>query len=368
MTAARLRVLFNASAVPPRPAGAGVYALELAAALARRDDVDLTVASARQAPAGASILPSPAGGPLSAALWEQARLPMLMRQAEFDVYHGAHFAVPLAARIPCVATVHDLTFYRLPARYSPGRRAYYRLLAQTAKTADWLIVPSRAVAGDAVRYLGYSPAKMRVVHEAARTGLAPAADDEVDALRRRLGIERPYLLCVGTAEPGKRAVDAVRALTLLKGEGRDISLVLAGNEGPLSMALGGEARRLGVEDRVVFAGYVPDTELAALYTGAVALVFPSLYEGFGLPPLEAMACGTPVIATDRPAMNEVLDEAAIFVPLRDPAAICREASRLIESESWRTEWAHRGRECAAGYGWERAAAETMDVYREVARV
>jgi glycosyltransferase involved in cell wall biosynthesis len=368
MTSARLRVLLNASAVPAQPAGAGVYTLELAAALARRDDVDLTVASSRQAPAGASTMPSPARGPLSAALWEQTRLPIFMRRGEFDVYHGAHFAVPLVARIPRVATVHDLTFYRLPARYSAARRTYYRLLAQTAMTADRLIVPSKAVAGDALRYLGYSPAKMRVVYEAARAGLAPATEDEVSALRRRLGMERPYLLCVGTAEPGKRAVEVLRALALLKDEGLDTGLVLAGNEGRLSMALGREAERLGIEDRVVFAGYVADTDLAALYTGAVALVFPSLYEGFGLPPLEAMACGAPVIASHRPAMAEVLDGGAIFVPQRDPAAICREARRLIESESWRTEWAQRGRECAARYSWERAAAETVDVYREVARV
>jgi glycosyltransferase involved in cell wall biosynthesis len=368
MSQARLRVLLNASAVPAQPAGAGVYSLQLAAALACRHDIDLTVASARAARSGASTMPSPAHGPLSAALWEQARLPILMRRATFDVYHGAHFAVPLMARLPRVATVHDLTFYRLPARYSPGRRAYYRLLAQTAKTADRLIVPSKAVAGDAVRYLAYSPAKMRVVHEAARAGLGPASQEEVGALCGRLGVQRPYLLCVGTAEPGKRAVDALRAIAMLKDEGRSVSVVLAGNPGPLTGTLKREAGRLGIDDRVVFAGYVPDDDLAALYTGALALVFPSLYEGFGLPPLEAMACGTPVIASRAPAMEEVLDEGAIFVPLRDPNAIRDEVCRLIENESWRSEWAQRGRQCSARYSWDRAAAKTMDVYREVARI
>ncbi len=368
MTAVGLRVLLNGSAVPARPAGAGVYTFELAEALARREDVDLTVAAPREMTPGANTMASPTQGPLAAALWEQTILAMRMQRAKFDVYHGAHFAVPVVTRVPRVVTVHDLTFHRLAARYSRGRRAYYRLLARAATMADRLIVPSKAVAGDVVRYLGYSPARMRVVHEAARAGLAPATEGEVNGLRRRLGIERPYVLCVGTAEPGKRAVDALRAVALLREDGSDAGLVLAGKEGRLSAALRGEALRLGVDDRVVFAGYVPDADLAALYTGAVALVFPSLYEGFGLPPLEAMACGTPVIATSRPAMAEVLEGGAIFVPVRDPAAIRREAARLIESENWRSEWAGRGRECAARYSWDRAAAETVDVYREVARV
>jgi glycosyltransferase involved in cell wall biosynthesis len=263
--------------------------------------------------------------------------------------------------------VHDLTFYRLPTRYRAHRRWYYRSLAWLARHADRIIVPSAAVASDVVRHLHYPPERLRVVPEAARSGLQPAPAGEVAELCARMGVERGYLLCVGTAEPGKRAVDAVRALALLRARGLRLQLVLAGNEGPLTAALKREAERLGVGDDVHFAGYVPAGELAALYSGALALVFPSLYEGFGLPPLEAMACGTPVIASDAPAMSDVLRGAAVFVPVREPAAIADQAARLAKDTGWRADCVQRGLAIQRQYSWARVAEETVAVYREVVR-
>lgn len=362
--AGRIRVLLNASAVPRQPAGAGIYTIELARALAKRDDVDLTVTTPVEVTGReAQTVLSPRRGPLVRSLWEQVRLPRLV--SGIDVYHGAHFSLPLRAEVGRVVTVHDLTFYRLPKRYRADRRWYYRSLAQMARRADRVIVPSGAVASDVVRYLRYPSERIRVVPEAARYDLAPAAEDAVAALCARLKVEPGYLLCVGTAEPGKRAVDAVRALAVLRERGVRMQLVLAGNEGPLSRALRREAGRLGVAEDVRFAGYVPDSELAALYTGALALVFPSLYEGFGLPPLEAMACGTPAIVANAPAMSEVLEGGAIFVPLRDPRAIADAAERLARDAGWREEWRQRGHAVERAYSWERAASETVEVYREV---
>ncbi len=363
MTEPRPRVLLNASAVPARPAGAGVYTLELAAALRSRDDIELLVAS----PDYDADIVSPARNPLQRSAWEQLRLARLMAAAQIDVYHGAHFAVPVGAGIPCIATVHDLAFYRLPRRYSLYRRWYYRALAETSRRATRIIVPSKTVADDVVRYLNYPLERVRVIAEAPRSGLEPATEETVDEASRRLRVERPYLLSVGTAEPGKRAVDAVRAIARMQQSASAPQLVLAGNEGPLSRALRREAARLGVADRVRFLGYVGDADLAALYTGATALVFPSLYEGFGLPPLEAMVCGTPVISAKAPAMNEVLGQAAIFVPLRDPEAIAREASRLVATPGERAQWSTRGREHVARFSWIRTAEETAALYHEALR-
>jgi len=358
----KLRVLLNASAVPSRPAGAGIYTLELAGALRRRNDVDVVVAG----PFEGCEVASPARGPAVRSAWEQTALPAEMKRRGIDVYHGAHFSTPLFAGRPTVATVHDLTFYRLPRRYGALRRNYYRALARTAARADRIIVPSRAVAADVETYLGRGADRVRVVAEAPRCGLGAASPEAVEEIARRLCIEHPYLVVLGTAEPGKRAVDAVRAMALLRDGGVTAQLVLAGNAGPLSDALEREAQRLGVDDRVVFAGYIRDEDLSPLLTGAAALLFPSLYEGFGLPPLEAMACGTPVVASDAPAMNEVLGGAARLVPLRDPEALAASARGLLESPSAREEWAARGREHVAQFSWERAAAETVEVYREVA--
>ena len=364
MIAGRPRVLLDGSAIPARPAGAGIYTLELARALARRADVDVVLASPDAAD-GVQHVASPHAGAVRRAVWEQREMPRMLTSGGYDVVHGAHMAVPLRSPVPAVATVHDLTFYRLARRYGLRRRYYYRALARLATRAQLIIVPSAAIAGDVVRYLGYPPERIRVVPEAARSGLAPASETAVAELRRRFGLEAPYLLCIGTSEPGKRAVDAVRAAALLRERGVGVQLVLAGNAGGLRPALEREAARLGVADRVAFLGYVADEDLPALLTGATALVYPSLYEGFGLPPLEAMACRTPVIATETPAMDDVLAGAALFVPRRDAEAIAAHAANLLEDSAFRDEWAERGHAHATRYSWDRAAGETLEVYREV---
>jgi glycosyltransferase involved in cell wall biosynthesis len=359
-----LRVFYNASALPPRPAGAGVYTLELGRALAAQPGIDVVAAAPEPyAFGGETTRPKPAGRGRQG--WEMVALSGVLARSGADVYHGPHFFVPHTV-VPAVATVHDLTFYRLPGRYSFAHRRYYRYLARCAKRAARIIAPSGAVAADIVRFLGYPPERIRVIAEAPRAGLAPAREPEVARLRGELTLEAPYLLCLGTAEPGKRAVDAVRAMPAILEQAPGTVLALAGNPGRLSPALEREVARLGVGDAVRFLGYVPDESLGALLSGATALVFPSLFEGFGLPPLEAMACGTPVISTDAPAMSEVLAGAATLVPVRDPGAIAAEALRLLGDPGLRAERSARGIEFASRFSWQRTAEETIDVYREVA--
>ncbi len=361
-----IRVLLNVSSLPERPAGAGIYAIQLARALSGLPGVEVIAAAPRPLP-GVEWLEVPAGGPYRRFAWELRSLGTALARCGADVYHGTHFYTPRRSTVPRVATLHDLTFFRLPRRYGLAHRQYYRAIARTARSAERLIVPSRAVAGDAVRYLGAAPERIRVIPEAPREGLGPATDAEVLAMRARLGLEQPYLLCLGTAEPGKRAVDAIRALPAIHERHPGTLLALAGNPGKLTGALEREASRLGVEGEVRFLGYVPDGDLAPLLTGAEALVFPSLFEGFGLPPLEAMACGTPVIATRAPAMDEVLSGAAVLVPARDPEAIAREASAILSDPAWRRELSARSLAWAARFSWRRAAEVTVAVYRELVR-
>jgi glycosyltransferase involved in cell wall biosynthesis len=363
-----LTVLVNAVSVPPRPAGAGRYAIELLRALSDTEGVRVLAAGPPWLRAyGIPLaLEAPAAGAPARTAWELSALPWRVRKMEYDVYHGTHFTVPPGLGRPTVATVHDLTFYLLPRRYDAVHRWYYRVLAESAARADRIIVPSRSVAEAFAERFPLTTGRIRVVPEAPSAVFRPASDEEVAEALARHGVEPPYLLCVGTGEPNKRAVDAVRALPLLLEQGLDCRLALAGNPGRLTLPLAREAERLGVGGRVRFLGYVTDDDLRALYTGAVALVFPSLVEGFGLPPLEAMACGTPVISTDAPAMNEVLRGAAIFVPRRNPTAIAEAAARLLREPSWREEWAGRARDHAAAFSWQRTAAETAAVYREVA--
>ncbi len=360
-----LRVALDASALPARPAGAGIYMLELAAALAARPSLQVVAFAPRPLP-GCAQQPVPPGSPARRFAWQLRTLGPAAAASGAHVLHGLHFYTPRRTAMPRVTTIHDLTFFRLPRRYPLARRWYYRLIAETARFAHRIIVPSSAVAADVVRYLHLPVERIRVIPEAPRAGLRAAAPEAVADVRRRYGLEAPYLLCLGTAEPGKRAVDAVRAMPAIRERCPGTLLALAGNPGPLLGPLRREAARLGVGDAVTFLGYVPDADLPALLTGATALVFPSLFEGFGLPPLEAMACGTPVIATDAPAMREVLAGAARFVPLRSPAAIATEAVRLLQDTAWRRELAHRSLQHAAHFSWARTAELTEAVYREVA--
>ena len=364
MGGAAVRVFLNASSLPERPAGAGVYTLQLASALAGIPGVEVTAASPRPI-AGTRHWPVPASGAARRFLWEVRSLGDAVRRAGAEVYHGTHFYTPRRLNIPRVATIHDLTFFRLPRRYGLAHREYYRTIARTARHAERVIVPSGAVASDAVRHLHMRPERIRVIAEAPRAGLAPAPAEAVEAVRGRYGLNGPYLMCLGTAEPGKRTVDALRAMARLRESNPEATLALAGGRGPLSAALEAEAARLGVQDRVRLLGYVPDEELPALLTGATALVFPSLFEGFGLPPVEAMACGTPVISSSAPAMTEVLEQGVIFVPLRDPESIARAARRLLDGPAERAEYSAQALAQAGKYSWERAAEETAAVYGEV---
>lgn len=362
MVSGPLGVFYNASALPRQEAGAGVYTLELGRALAARESLRLDVFAPRDP--GFGIWTGTPGGLTGRLAWEEFQLGRLASLREADVYHGPHFATPRTNR-PAVATVHDLTFFRLPKRYDAAHRAYYRRLARTAKRARRLIVPSGAVAADCVHYLGYPPERIRVVSEAPRAGLQPPGEAAVADFRRKHTIHGPYFACLGTAEPGKRAVDAIRAMSRILDHAPSAVLVLAGNPGPLSTPLQREAERLGVAGAVRFPGYLPDEDLAPFLGGAVALLFPSLFEGFGLPPLEALACGTPVVTTAVPAMDEVLGDGALFVPLRDPVALADAARSLLEPAR-REDLAARGLEFVRRFSWERAASETESVYREAA--
>ena len=359
----KLRVFFNASALPERPAGAGVYTLELGRALAARDDIDLVVAAPREVSFGQHLQTPP--GLAGRTAWEMAGLGPATQKSEAQVYHGPHMFTPRTA-IPTVTTVHDLTFHRLPRRYGFAHRRYYRYLAGTATRADRIVVPSSAVAADVVRFLGYPPERVRVVAEAPRTGLTRASDAAVASFRERYGLNGPYLAGLGTAEPGKRGVDAIRAMPALRAAFPSLILGLAGNRGWLSESLRREVARLGLGHAVRFLGYLPDEDLPAFLTGAEALVFPSLFEGFGLPPLEAMACGTPVIASNAPAMSQVLHGGAIFVPTRDPGAIAREVATLLSTPDQREGRTAAAMAFASRFSWTKAAEETVQVYRELA--
>jgi glycosyltransferase involved in cell wall biosynthesis len=372
-TAAALRVAVDATAVPARLTGAGVYTSRLLAALARRDDVDLDVFAA---PGSAGLLAGPglrlhqvaaarSGRPARIA-WSRLAAGRAARAAGARVLHGVHYELPLRGTggLAQVVTVHDLTVVTHAEWHEPSKVWYFRrAMRHAVAAAERVVCVSAATARDATRHLGVPPERIDVTP--LGTDLAPAPEAAVHDLRDRLGLTGPYLLGLGTLEPRKDLPTLVRAFAALAGE-LPHTLVLAGLAGWGSGALAEAVAASGVADRVLLPGYVPEADKAALFTGADLFVYPSRYEGFGLPVLEAMACGVPVLTTTGGSLPEVAGDAALLVDPGEPDLLAGAMARLLGDPAARARLARRGRARAAARTWERCAALTADAYRRAA--
>jgi glycosyltransferase involved in cell wall biosynthesis len=370
-----VRIAIDATPVPPKPAGAGIYALELARALARRppsgdgyaifirgdwlDDElrgrrDWRVERVRTSRTGR-------------VAWEQARLPGRLRALGADVLHSTHHTVPLRRmHTKRVVTVHDVTFFRIPGRYTAARRLYMQTMTRASvRVADAVIVPSMAVRDDVLRTLSVDATKVTVVYEAAAERFVRASADAVAGLRKRYLLEAPYVLSVGSLEPGKNRGRLFRAFRALLDEGMPYDLVVAGQPAWKYAEESALVRELGLLPHVKYLGYVPGDDLPALYSGATAFAFPSLYEGFGIPVLEAMACGVPVLTSNISATAEVAGDAAVLCDPESVASIRDGLRRLLSDEALRADYAARGLKRAAEFSWARAAEETWAVYQRV---
>ena len=285
-----------------------------------------------------------------------------------DVFHSVN-AVLLPQRSGRrVVTVHDLTCIDFPRFHPLARRVLFRVgLHRAARLADAIIVPSAATGSDLRRHVGSPRAPVHVVPSAAGTGFAPLAMTEAEPVLRRYGLRLgDYLLFVGNVEPRKNLVGLLRAYdTLRRGRRRGPALVIAGGAGWKNRAIldAMAASPYTADIRVV--GYVPEGELAALMNGAIAFVYPSLYEGFGLPPLEAMACGTPVITSNRSSLPEVVGDAALLVDPESTRDLALAMARLVDEAPLREELRERGLERARAFSWRQTAELTAAVYESV---
>ena len=363
-----MRVAVEASAVPARLTGAGVYVARLLAAMAARGDVELEVFCA---PGSAAALAAPglrlrpvaaarAGRPARIA-WTQLRSGRAARAAGADLLHGVHYELPLAARLPLVVTVHDLTLVTHPEWHEAGKVRYFGwAMRRAVRAAARVLCVSATTARDLAERLEVAPERIDVTP--LGTDLRPATEAEVAGLRRRLGLDGPFLLGLGTVEPRKDLPALVRAFAGLAGE-LPHRLVLAGLAGWGSGALTSAVAASGVADRVLHAGYVPEADKAALLSGADVFVYPSRYEGFGLPVLEAMACGAPVVTTTGGSLPEVAGDAATLVEPGDDHALAAALAKLAGDPAAREDAAARGRRRAAAFTWERCAELTAAAYR-----
>jgi glycosyltransferase involved in cell wall biosynthesis len=312
--------------------------------------------------------PGPPGSQLWRTAWEYARLPRAVRRGGFDLFHGLGGICPSARPCPLVLTIHDLIYRRFPVSVPLGARLFMRTVQPAvARRADRVIFPSRHAADDAVELLGVKEERVRVIPEGPGNDLRPVADEAtIETVLAKHGARRPYVISVGRSYPHKNLAGLLRAFAKVRATGHDVRLVLVGDRFGAAGDLDRLTGELGLRDVVVFTGFVGTDELSALYSGAEAFGFASLAEGFGLPVLEAMACGTPVVASGATSLPEVVGDAGLIADARDPEAFAAALARVLGDAALRAEYRRRGLARAAGFTWEAAARATLEVYRELA--
>ena len=299
--------------------------------------------------------------------WEQAALPPELLRTRADLLHALGFVSPLAWRGPTVVTVYDLSFLRFPELFNRGNRFYLGTFTPPSlRRADRVITISEHTKRDVVELCGVPPERVTPILLAADPRFRPCDPREVAAFKARKGLPERFILYMGTLEPRKNVGTLVRAYAELRAAGvTDCDLILAGARGWQYQPVFDLVEALGLGPYVHFPGFVPDAEQALWYSSAVIFAYPSLYEGFGLPLLEAMACGTPVVASRSSSLPEVVGEAGMLVSPSDPHELSAALRALLVSEDRQAHLREAGLARARTFSWRRMAAETVQVYREV---
>ncbi len=321
-----------------------------------------------------------------AIVWQRLRLPFPVElfTGAVDIFHSPDFVLPPVRRARTVLTVHDLSFLTRPETSDPGLRAYLtRAVPRAVARADHILADSRSTKEDLVTCLGASPEQITVVYPGVDPRFRPLEDETVIAdVCARYALRRPFILAVGTLQPRKNYPALIEAVMRL-GEGcaevfdelsmsqagsrhASPSLVIAGGRGWLDQEIFETVERLRAGNRVRFLGFVWDEDLPALYNAAAILAMPSLYEGFGLPVLEAMACGTPVVTSNVSSLPEVAGDAALLVSPRDVAGLTDALCRLLTDRDLRARLQQRGLARAQKFTWQKVAEAVLGIYQRLA--
>lgn len=367
----RLRVAVDATPLLGSRTGVGNFTAALLERLADRPDVAPSAYGvtwrgrremARALPAGVRSCPRRmAARPLRWA-WERHDVPPIeWWTGSVDVVHGTNFLVPPTSRGAGVVTVHDLTPLHFPELCDAASLAYPSLLRRALARGAWVHAVSQFVATEVVDHLGADPDRVVAIH----SGVPPVPPADAQAGRRLAGGQR-YVLALGTVEPRKDLPLLVHAFDTVAGARPDVKLVLAGPDGWGSEALARSLDGVHHRDRIVRLGWVAAHQRAALLAGASVLAYPSRYEGFGFPPLEAMASRVPVVATGAGALPEVLGDAAILVPVGDGDALADALATLLDDPELRAACIAAGLRRVAGYDWGRCVVSMVELYRRAA--
>lgn len=299
-------------------------------------------------------------------LWEQLVLPILARSYHVDVLHSPTFVSPLALPCTSVVSILDMTWFTHRNQHTLVKGGYFRaMIPPSARRAARVIAISEASKQDVVDLLGIPAEQVAVTYLGVDSGVFyPHAATDVEAVLARCGVSQPYVLYVGKLEPRKNLPALIEAFDSISHIFPDHSLVIAGNPGWDYQVVYERAKQVSCRERICFTGFVSDMDLPALYSGADLFVYPSSYEGFGIPVLEAMACGTPVITSNVSSLPEVAGDAGLLVDPLDIAGLAGVMRRVLTDAELCQQMRKRGLKRAKQFTWEKAAWRTLQVYKD----
>ena len=307
-----------------------------------------------------------------ARIWQRIRLPLPVEliTGSLDIYHSPDFTLPpTLSDIPTLLTVHDLSFLRAPESAAPGLRGYLEIaVKRSVKLATHVLADSQSTKDDLIELYATPEDKITVLYAGVSSAFRPVTDsNKLMKVREhyKLG-EKPFVLSVGTLQPRKNHVTLIKAFEQALSDS-EYNLVLAGGQGWSYEEVHELVRSRGLQHRVLFPGFVADEDLSALYSSADVMTFPSLYEGFGLPVLEAMACGVPVLASTTSCLPEVAGGAAVFVNPKNVEAMSDALLKLVSNVDLRKTLREKGFERVEQFSWQSSAVKLLGVYRDLAQ-
>jgi glycosyltransferase involved in cell wall biosynthesis len=348
-----------------------MYTVALASGLSKHTAVDLHLLTRHDdaerwnglAPAATVHASAPARRPVRLA-WEQARGPSLAEHVRADVWHGPHYTMPLRTSVPCMVTIHDLTFFDHPEWHERSKVVYFRRMIRAAAHRAATLVCVSAFTANRLRALVAPRADITVIHHGVDHERFSANGDpatDLAALAEH-GIEPPYIAFASTIEPRKNVPTLVRAFAAVAATRPELRLVLAGSDGWGAREATEAIAASGVATRVLRPGYLGNATVAAFFRRAAAVTYPSLEEGFGLPALEGLACGAPVVTSEGSALAEVVGDAALLVPPGDAEALAGAFARVLDDSALRERLRVAGPTRAAEFTWEACVDQHVDAY------
>lgn len=307
--------------------------------------------------------------PYKRIAWEQLVAPVALWREKVDLMHAMAFVSPVVSKRPAVVTVFDVSFLQFPQAFKPAKRLYLRWMTQlSVQRAAQVIAISDHTRHDVIERFAVPAERVKTVYCGASSSFHPLPLEQVQEFRQRKGLPDQSILFLGTIQPRKNISQLIKAFARLIAESGqdfpDLCLVIAGGKGWFFESIFALVEALELTDRVRFTGYVPEEEKCAWYNAATCFCYPSLYEGFGLPPLEAMARGSPVITSNVSSLPEVVGDAGLTVAPDDVAGLSDALYRVLSDSTFRDELKDKGKKRAAMFTWEQAARQTTQIYHQ----